>query len=163
VACGGTKGSGVDRNKSLGDLDEAEKQKLCDSFRDTTAEKLPPELSCRASGIQAGATALANLKDPEAPCQEALDACVQEQDSSITCDEDTISDFPTCDATVGEVEDCALDTLDSGAARLNALPTCDKLKEFILNADQDEIDEISAPFEAPKSCDKVPEDCGFSL
>jgi hypothetical protein len=155
-------GSGVDPNKSLADLSQDEKQKLCDSYKDYTAEKLSAELRCRADGIQAGIAALTELKDPEAPCQEAFDECTDKPVETISCDEEAIDNFPTCDTRVGVLEDCGTDTVDSISGRLEALPTCDKLEEFLKSRDQDDIDELRAPFETPESCDKLPDDCNFA-
>jgi hypothetical protein len=161
--CGGSgnAGSGVDRNKNLGDLNDAEKKKLCDSFVRQLDEKLPQAMRCRAQGAGAGFAALLSLGDAEEACSQAEAACLEEPADLITCDEEALQDFPTCDATVGTIEDCSTGYVTDVSAYASKFPACEDLKDFIAKASEEDIAALSQRPEPPAACDKLPDDCNF--
>jgi hypothetical protein len=161
--CGGSgsAGSGVDRNKKLGDLNDAEKKKLCDSFARQVDEKLPQATRCRAQAAGAGFAALLSLGDAEEACTTAEAACLKEPADIISCDEQALEEFPTCDATVGTIEDCSIGYVSDVSAYAAQFPACKDLTDFIAQASEDELAALSQRPEPPAACEKMPDDCNF--
>jgi hypothetical protein len=160
TACGGSAGSGVDRNKPLTSLNDDEKKKLCDTFATQVDDKLPRATVCQATGA-AAAVAVLPLGDIEGACKEAVEECLGEAATPIECDEEALEEFPSCDAKVGTLEDCGADYVTVLSEYLGQFPKCDDLVGFLAKLTVEDIELIRSGPASPASCEALPKECNF--
>lgn len=143
------------------------------------------ELSCKVQGILAGVlgvtaenalsgqdagvpvdtasdlSALADFDTDEARtvCQETVDACEPQPGLSSAVQQTLMCRTPeeTCQATVGELEECFTDTLDLYRSITLLVPSCSRLSPLSLLA------LVGAAPEQPESCVVVEEKCPGQL
>jgi len=147
-------GSGVDRNKRLNELSSDEARSICETtaeqFRGVIQEQESVEYRCTITGLFAGET-------PEL-CVEQRDSCIEREMADPTPDES--SDFScaapaeipeTCDATVGQLEDCYDVWMDEIASRAT-LYDC-------ANAGDEAVRDSLLDFAPPAACEPFVSRC----
>jgi hypothetical protein len=160
-ACGGAAGSGVDRNKQLTALDDTEKKKMCDAFAKKVEIELPQDLVCRPTGALAGFQAGFQLGNIKEACKEATADCLAMPRAAIQCDAESLKDFPSCEAKVGQLEDCGADYVNVLGDYVGQFPTCDGLVDFLAKATADQLEGLAETPESPASCTALPKACDF--
>ena len=138
-ACGGLSG------KQANELNEEQRQQVCEDFADYAANKISDEDQKNFACVLAGETAAAI--DMNTTCEEARDACLAEPaedpvEESTDC---SVTEETDCTATVGEIRDCY-------EAQVDAL--ADFYSEFDCGAES-----TNASGELPPECEVVQEKC----
>ncbi|MEZ4474485.1 MAG: hypothetical protein R3F60_27590 [bacterium] len=149
---GTTVSSGVETEKVVSDLSDAEGQQICDAAANKTASVITPARAC---------TAILAAFSPDAQtCRNAISDCVQEFTSEPATDEECLLADATkregCAATVAEVEGClsaAIGAASTALARVscNDAGNAQKLEQILASSP-------SGPQDVP-ACASVVEKC----
>lgn len=145
---GGGGGSGVDQNKLISELTNAEAAALCTQYEDDFDANVGDAraLACTVEGIFAGI-----LGGSVEACTTYRDECIAgdgPEDSLDECGIRTAAERDGCDVTVGQLEACADAQFDVLAALVDDV-SCDLVE------DPDSIPEPAEPAE----CAALAEDC----
>jgi hypothetical protein len=169
---GGGFSSGLPRDKVISGLDASEAQKLCltlvDGINESFTAQQEKRITCTAIAFPLSVT----TKDGErfgdvAMCQKLVDRCVDGEDiggtdpdfefevDSTQCDDSDLSQVATCEATVGEYEDC-IGTVVTSFQKQYDLIDCKQLADLdkLGDAANETPDLVSSP-----ACMKVDEKC----
>ena len=169
TGCGGGStdvDSGLPEDKPANELTEDETETLCDAYADGVSQKLTQVDVCAFAGYFAAALTYSlaggDVEDLQAGCVAARDACDENpeeaQPEAPEClSGDTVQE--SCEATVGQLEDCFNDQSDAIAAGME-VPSCesltiDGLEEYLENAGEQT--------EPTPACEAVAEDCPDGL
>jgi hypothetical protein len=144
-ACGGDDdGSGVDGDKTLDQLSDAEVEDLCEWSFDLVSDGDAIRFACYLVALST------SEGDPEA-CETLAQACVDDAPpidrDEIDCTAD-VEELPACaaDITVAELEACSEGTADLVANLADEI-SCDSSPDDVLD------------FEAPAACIALEEQC----
>lgn len=155
---GGAVSSGINSSKQLDELSQAEEQRMCEEFASALEDIFTKETGCKIIAVEMGTSA-----NNSQLCQSTYDGCMNGQMADVLNNllgeivgemadctpDDSYEDESECNATVGEAEKCANDTIAAFKAALKQL-SCDNLGSF------------QEP-EEPASCEVLDQKCsGFT-
>src|SRR5688572_30820806 len=136
AGCGGdsddgppTVDTGIDESKPLSDVSEGEARQACENMRDAMRDVMNPDTLvpqfCTLFALSAASD--------EGSCNEMRSECIREANDDpalddaevdFECDGD-ISEFASCDVTVGVLESCMNDSLSAMNAALRRFSCSD--------------------------------------
>ena len=164
LGCGGSSGGGTPTSlpptTKLMTLTPAQQTQVCNDLGKYEAKNISQANACKFLGIFAAATALgtdSTLPDSslQSACSQAVTQCnSQPASSSGNCD---LSGVTTCsaDATIAELNTCAMDEVAATNAAFGALPACSAVTKTWLNANPDP----TGGFTEPTSCTTLATKC----
>jgi len=153
TACPGTTSSGeidsgLPEDKAANELTADETEQLCSAWTDTATETIDGADPCAYYGYAAAALLygfvgdMASEADLRQACSEAQTSCEEDPEvAPVPPVPPCIEPSETCEATVGEIEECLTDRLEQTEVFLYPAETCstlttDGLAEYIQASDE---------------------------